>query len=179
MPKDSFEDRFEQHPIRETSKGIVKGGFIILIVVLVFGTIGALIWGFNVVTSDLKGQGDAQMKINSGTNRIEEYSKFFTLDKDIRTTAQNTADAKAQLDAFNKTTPVSASEPFNITETRNNLQTTYTGNHQQCVADVNAYNAASQATYTESKFKDSSLPWNYSTTVCDNPASLPAQPPAQ
>lgn len=179
MPKPSFEDRFEQHPIRETTKGVVKGGFIILIVILVVGGISALIWGFNVATSDLKGRGDAQMKINSGTNRIEEYTKFFTLDKDIRTTAQNAADAKAQLDAFNKTTPVSASESFNITETRNNLQTTYTGNHQQCVANVNAYNAASQASYTESKFKDSSLPWNYSTSVCDDPTHLPAQPPTQ
>lgn len=155
---------------------VLGGGFLItLVIVLGAILIGGIIWGISVATSDVRGQGDAVRQINSGTNRIEQYDHFFKLDADIRSQAQNAANAKAQLDAFNKTTPPSSTESFSITESRNNLQSAYTGMTQICVSNVNKYNNDS-ASYTMAKFKDSGLPWNYNTNVCTNPDSLPAAP---
>jgi hypothetical protein len=157
---------------------ILGGGFgTILAVILGFMAVGAVIWGISVATSDIRGQGDAQMQINSGTNRIDQYTHFWTLDKDIRSQSQNVATAKQQLDDFNKAMPISKDEPFNISEQRTSLQNNYNGPLQLCRANVAQYNNDSKA-YTSAKFKDSQLPWGYDPTACDSPISLPVAPPA-
>lgn len=157
---------------------ILGGGFgLVLVFVLGFMAIGAVVWGISVATSDVRGQGDATKQINSGTNRIDQYTHFWTLDKDIRSQAQNIATAKQQLDDFNKAMPISKDEPFNISEQRTSLQNNYNGPLQLCRANVAQYNNDSKA-YTSAKFKDSQLPWSYDPTACDSPTNLPAAPPA-
>lgn len=165
----------EDQPIRSSAKFIAKGWVIALMVIIAVGLLSGLIYAFTSVTSDARGKVDAQNKINSGTNRIEQYDHFFTLDGDIRTQAQNAALAKSQLDDFNKTTPPSSQESPQISEQRANLQSTYTGLVQLCTANVNQYNNDA-ASYTKAKFLDSALPWDYSTTVCTDPSKLPPAP---
>lgn len=163
--------------VKDGAKFIGSAFSIILGIGLFFLLIGAIFWGISVATSDIKGQGDAQMQINSGTNRIGQYTHFWTLDKDIRSQAQNAATAKQQLDDFNKAMPISKDEPFNISEQRTSLQNNYNGPLQLCRANVAQYNNDSKA-YTSAKFKDSQLPWSYDPAACESPTNLPPAPPA-
>jgi hypothetical protein len=161
----------------DVAKGIGAGWLLVIILGVLALVTGAIFWGIGVATSDLKGQGDAIKQINSGTNRIEQYTHFWTLDKDIRSQAQNVATAKQQLADFNKAMPISKDEPFNISEQRTSLQNNYNGPLQLCRANVAQYNNDSKA-YTSAKFKDSQLPWSYDPTACDSPTNLPVAPPA-
>lgn len=169
----------ENRPIRSGFKIFGLGWLGVLFLIAAVGAIGAMIWGFNVVISDAKGRGDAQMQINSGTNRIEQYDHFFKLDGDIRSQAQNAVNAKAALDAFNKTTPVTANEAFNISEQRNNLQATYTGLVQICTNNVATYNNDAASSYTKAKFLDSALPFSFEPAACSNLSLLPPAAPHQ
>lgn len=54
--------------------------------ILVIGVIGIAIWGFRVLTSDAKGQGDAIIKKNEANNRIAAQERFEVLYADIKAT---------------------------------------------------------------------------------------------
>lgn len=161
--------------VKEGTKAVLGIWGILTIVLVTVAVIGGAVWGFGVLTSDLKGQGDATRQINSGTNRIGQYEHFFQLDANIRTQAKLSAAAQKDLDTFNKQFPPSSTEGFQITEQRGNLTRNVTGPRQLCVDNVNKYNNESKE-YTKSKFVDSRLPWDFNTDACSDPAQLPSAP---
>jgi hypothetical protein len=175
---DDREDRFEAHPVRESAKGISLTWVVSMVAMALVLVTAGILWGLGVFTADAKGRGDAYKQIHSGTNRIAQYDRFFQLDADIRTYAEQAAAAKQKLDEFNKQYPPSSTEAFNVSEMRTNLQNNQSGPEQLCRTDVNDYNNASAATYTQGQFKASSLPWNYDVAVCTDPSKLPMAPPA-
>lgn len=65
----------------------------VIIYVVVFlavaGIIGAITWGIRVATSDVKGAGDATVKINSGANRIAAQEDFEKLYQQIQVYDKN------------------------------------------------------------------------------------------
>ncbi len=56
----------------------------IVAAVVFFGLLGAGIWGFRVVTSDVKGQGDAVRITNDGRNRLAQQAYFEQTYADIK-----------------------------------------------------------------------------------------------
>lgn len=96
-----------------------------VLAVLVCGGLGWAGWAVKVATSDVKGAGDAQIKINSGENRIQSqelfqdlYAKVLEYDRNIDPLV---AAVKGDPSSFNKT----------------NL----TGQYMACNAAVTEYNA--------------------------------------
>jgi hypothetical protein len=72
------ENRFDEHPVRSTIKGISWGWLIVLVIIALALVTSALLWGLGVFTSDIKGQGDAQRIKNSAPNRIAAQEQFET-----------------------------------------------------------------------------------------------------
>ena len=126
------------------------------------------IWGFNVATSNTKGQGDAAIIKNSATNRIEAQAQYHANFESIRSLDQRLTDAGATLAAFNKQHPLvgngTAYDP--LIEQQTNLQTTVTGLQQQCRRVVGEYNASTEQ-YTARDFRDADLPYKI---VASDPA---------
>lgn len=95
-------------------------------VVLFAGLVGGGIWAFKVATSDIRGQGDATQKINSGANRIAAQETFEALFQQIQTYDRN-------LDQAAKDKAEHPGDPF--------YATNYSGLVKQCNDAVGQYNA--------------------------------------
>ena len=63
--------------------GTWRAGVWVIVILLFFGLIGIAVWAFSVVTSDVKGQGDATKTKNSGTNRISAQEEYVDVYNDI------------------------------------------------------------------------------------------------
>jgi hypothetical protein len=61
----------------------------VLAAVLFVGLVSGGIWAFKVATSDVKGSGDAQRKVNSGDNRIAAQESFEALYQQIQAYDRN------------------------------------------------------------------------------------------
>ena len=100
MTNSSFEDQWTAEAERWTPRR-VKVWIGVLVAICVFG--GVALWGFNVVTSDAKGAGDAVIQKNQALNRTQAQALFNTNFQSIKSLDQRLSDAQVQLDAFNKT----------------------------------------------------------------------------
>lgn len=88
-------ERFDKRPVRASVQGLAAGWVVAIVVVVLAGVIGAGVWLFRVSTSDVKGQGDAQIIKNEARNRIRAQegfeSKFAAIvaaDKNLTITAE-------------------------------------------------------------------------------------------
>lgn len=144
MPKswDEREDDFEYKPVRQSAKGIIWIGVLVVVALIVFGGIGVLLWGTKVGTSDIKGQGDAEITKNEAGNRIraqegflDKFNAIITADKNLTLTAEA---LKSQPDSVK-------------------LQTELTGQKMICNDAVGAYNSAARK-FTQQEFRDADLP---------------------
>ncbi|MXQ56011.1 hypothetical protein [Shimazuella alba] len=88
-------ERFDQAPVRATIWGISRGWFIGIVIIVLAGLTSWAIWGLDVGTSDIKGQGEAEKVKNSAANRIRAqegfedlFNEIVTADKNINITAE-------------------------------------------------------------------------------------------
>lgn len=145
MTEDPWERRareFDQRPIRSTIANI-GGAWVIVVVVIVLGALVAGgVWLTSVLTSDLKGQGDAEKIKNSAPNRIQAQEKFEDLYAEIRAADVNIglADERA------------AAAPAD-----NKLATELAGLRQYCNTLVGRYNAEARKFRSE-QFRAIDLP---------------------
>lgn len=118
----------------------------ILLWTLGFLILGALVgvttWGFGVLTSDVKGRGDATRQKNSATNRIGAQERFEDLFAEIESADKRLDQAAADL----------ATTPGDPT-----LRTNYTGLRNHCLDVVGDYNAEARK-YTAAQFRAIDLP---------------------
>lgn len=116
-----------------------------LTAVVVFAFImglGAVIWGFKVATSDIKGRGDVEIIKNDGRNMVNAQELFHD-----RYNAIITADKNIQISA----------ESLRETPNDTKIRTELSGQKMYCNDLVAAYNADTQKVSKES-FRDSNLP---------------------
>lgn len=139
---DEREDDFEYKPVRQTAKGIGWTGVLVVVALVVFGGIGIVLWLGRVGTSDIKGQGDAEITKNAAANRIraqegflDKWNAIITADKNLTLTAEQLV-----------------KNPTSV-----KLQTELTGQQMVCNDAVGVYNAAAKK-FTQQEFKDADLP---------------------
>lgn len=110
--------------------------------------VGIGIWAFKVVTSDIKGEGDAKRQINSADNRINSQEHFHSLMADILRSDKNLD--QAYIDK--KEHP---GDTFH--------ETNYSGLLKHCNEVVAQYNADAQK-ISKNKWIDPNLPQQIDST---------------
>ncbi len=143
---------------RETRQDVNRAGGLglwwILIGLAVVAVISVGVWGFNVATSGIRGEGDGVIEHNSAENWIAAQAEFEDNYQDILATDLKIDNAYEALQ----------SNPDDKT-----LQTNYTGLQSYCLSVVADYNADSRK-YLSSDFRSADLPseidTNNSTTDC-------------
>lgn len=137
-----FEDRLYKKPMR-TILGLTVRAWVIVAVVLVLGGITtAALWAGGVFTSDIKGQGDAQIIKNSAPNRVGAQQSFEDLYAEIKASDKNINVTAANL----KKKPGDAK-----------LETELSGQMQYCNGLVGEYNADARKFLME-QFRSADLP---------------------
>jgi hypothetical protein len=117
-------------------------GVFVLIFIGFFALISVLIWGFRVVTSDVKGQGNAVIIKNDAVNRIAQQERFEQLFADVKA-----ADLKIAVAAAAVTL-----NPLDKT-----AQQTYTGTINFCIQISADYDALARK-YSAEDFRSVDLP---------------------
>lgn len=120
--------------------GIRAGGWIVAGVAF-FILLGAGVWGFRVATSDIRGQGDATVQKNSGTNRIAAQERFEERYQDILA-------ADRRIDVMAAAAKASKGET---------AQVNLTGAINYCIEAVAEYNADARK-FTAREFRAADLP---------------------
>lgn len=117
-------------------------GVFILIFLGVIALVGALVWGFRVVTSDIRGQGNAVIIKNDAVNRIAQQERFEQLFADVKAADLKigTAAAAVALSPLDKT-----------------AQQTYTGTINFCIQVSADYDALARK-YSAEDFRSVDLP---------------------
>jgi hypothetical protein len=119
-----------------------------LVAVAAVGVIGALIWGFKVVTSEARGQGDKTRIVNDGRNQIAAQEAFEALFQQIQAYDRNLDQA-----AVDKT--AHPNDAF--------FATNYSGLVKQCNDAVGQYNADARKV-SRAKWMSADLPFEIDTT---------------
>lgn len=127
-----------------------RTGVIIISVIAFFAVIGAVTFGVRVLTSDVRGQGEAEIMKNSGTNRVAAQERFETLYADIKA-----ADSKLDQAAADKA--ANPGDRFHATN--------YTGLVSYCIDLIGQYNAEARK-FSAKDFRSIDLP-----SVIDETAS--------
>lgn len=83
-----------------TRFGVSRVVLYLFVFVAVAGVIAAVTWGVRVATSDVKGAGDAAIKINSGANRIAAQEAFEALYAQIQAYDKNLDQAATDKAAY-------------------------------------------------------------------------------
>lgn len=120
--------------------GLTVGWWIIIIAVVLAVTAG--IWGLQVATSGMKGQGDAQIQKNSSENWTKAQARF----------EQNYAEIKATDVKITNAYQLWKADPKDRT-----LQQTYAGLKSYCLSVVADYNADARS-YLSEDFRAADLP---------------------
>lgn len=142
----SWEDRyddFEAKPTRAAIKWTTRAWVIVTVVVALGLVLGAGIWALNVGTSDVKGQGDAEIIKNEARNRInaqEDFEKLF-----------------AELKAADQRIDVTASALKLKPGGDLKLETELLGQKHYCLGLVSEYNAKARS-FSQQDFKAADLP---------------------
>ena len=129
---------FRFHPFT-TLAWIVGTGLVLLLLWVLFA---GLIFGFNVATAGIVGQGKVHIRIQSANNRIEKQELFETLYQDIQQ-----YDNRIQV----------AAQTYATSPTERNLQNLQ-GLKQICIDTTGSYNAEARKISSE-QFRDSELPY--------------------
>lgn len=114
----------------------------ILAIVGVVAVIVVGVWVFNVATSDVRGQGDAERTKNAAPNRIAQQEGFHDRFQGILRLDRQINDAKIAWDV----------DPDDLT-----LRTNYNGLVSNCQTAVGEYNAQANK-FTAEEFRDAELP---------------------
>lgn len=155
----SWEDRlddFEAKPTRTTAKWAVRGWVIVVLVIALASVLAAALWGLRVATSDVKGQGDAEIAKNDARNRIRAQEGFEKLFAAIQAADRNLTTTAAALRA----------KPNGDLK----LETELLGQKHQCAGLVAEYDAKARS-FTQEDFRAADLPPKIdasdSTTNCE------------
>lgn len=139
---------------RGIKKDVNRGGLFgigwVLTIIVICALVGMLGWGFTVLTSGIKGKGDATIQKNSGTNQIVQDARFQQLNESYKGSLAKIKLAQAD---------VKASPTDKIATT--NLM----GAQQYCVDLVNQYNALAQSFVSED-FRGTNLPSSLDQLTC-------------
>lgn len=142
----SWEDRlddFEAKPTRTTAKWTVRGWLIVVLVIVLAAVITAVLWGLRVATSDVKGQGDAEIIKNDARNRIRAQEGFEKLFADIQVADRNLTTTARALRA----------KPTGDLK----LETELLGQKHYCAGLVAEYDAKARS-FTQQDFRAADLP---------------------
>lgn len=120
----------------------------VIAIVLFCGLIATSIWAFKVVTSDVKGAGDATTQINSANNRINSQEWFHAQYAVILTADENLENAFDDMKAH-------PNDSF--------YQVNFTGLRNRCNEMVNNYNAEAMKV-SRAKWLDPTLPVKIDST---------------
>lgn len=141
-PWDGRYDEFSEKPTRTTAKWTARAWVIVgLVLVLALAT-GAVIWGLQVATSDVKGRGDAEIIKNEARNRIRAQEGFEKLYQDVIAADKN----------INVTAESLKLDPASV-----KLKTELGGQKQFCNDLVGRYNAKARS-FTQEDFRAADLP---------------------
>lgn len=135
---------------RDANRGGRFGLSWLIIIVLVIAALSISIWAFTVLTSGIKGAGDATIQKNSGSNKIVQDARFQQLFE-----SYNGSIAKIEIAAAAvQTSPNDKTAKVNLT-----------GAQQYCVDIVNQYNALAQSFIAED-FRGTNLPSKLDQSTC-------------
>jgi hypothetical protein len=117
-------------------------GVFVLIWLGIVALVGILVWGFRVVTSDIKGQGNAVIIKNDAVNRIAQQERFEQLYADVKAADLKIGTAAAAL----------VLSPLDKT-----AQQTYTGTINFCIQVSADYDALARK-FSAEDFRSVDLP---------------------
>lgn len=137
--------------VKEGAKGVGAILGMIFLWLAIIAVVGGAIWGFNVMTSGVKGQGDAVRINNSAENWTEKQRKFEKLNEAVISNKDLVALHKENL----------AADPDNLT-----LKQTLAGVRSGCVKSVSAYNAESRMVLSQD-WKSPDLPYKHDISGCN------------
>lgn len=109
-------------------------------------------WAFKYYTAPIKGTVDAEVQIESGHNRIQNYERYFDMCS-LAQTRQDSLEVQKSL-----------LESAEDSKERSRIRSNIAGLEAQLARAVNQYNVDVQKEYTMARFKDASLPYELSTT---------------
>lgn len=125
-----------------------------VILLIVIGLIGAVVWGISVATSGVKGQGDGIIKNNSAENWIKQQAKFEDLYAEYEST-------QVRIDQFKTVADANPNDAI--------AQTNYNGQISHCTDVVAEYNAATRSFLSED-WKSIDLPPSLDPSDCTRAA---------
>lgn len=144
----NWERRFEERPGTTSALWIVGA---VVFVVLLCWSIVAISFGIRVATAGLVGRGQAHIAIQSGSNRIAQYNKFFNICASVQSLEDR---IDQQTEALKQT-----SNPTDQQRIRDNLA----GIRGLRSEAINQYNADASKDYTDGQFRSSKLPYQLPT----------------
>jgi hypothetical protein len=161
---DRWEHRFDTKPAR-TGMWVITGVIVFVVAV------GGVLWGLGVITSPVRGAGDAYAQKNSAGNWITAQKQFQSDAKTFQVRLVQIADASKAVKAWQTGAhPTDGIAAYTDGETGNNLRTTLTGLTTGCQNIAATYNTDSHA-YLSQQFKDADLPDQLDPTACSTAAS--------
>jgi len=142
MSWDDRYDEFEEKPTRSAIKWTTRAWVVVCVGVVLALILGAGIWLLAVATSDVKGQGDAEIIKNEAYNRIRAQEGFWVRYEGIKTADKNLTLTAEQLKR----------DPDN-----QKLEVELMGQKMICNDLIGQYNAAAQK-FRDAEFRDAQLP---------------------
>jgi hypothetical protein len=139
---------FAAKPTRTTIKWTTRAWIVVIVIVGLALVLGAGVWLLRVATSDVKGQGDAEIIKNDARNRIRAQEGFEQLYQDVVAADKN----------VNLTAEALKLDPASV-----KLKTELNGQRQFCNDLVGKYNAKARS-FTQEEFRAADLPLELATT---------------
>lgn len=139
---------FDRKPTRTTIKWTARAWVIVVVVTALGLVLGAGVWALKVATSNVKGQGDAEVLKNDARNRIRAQEGFEKLFADVQAADRNltiTAEALAR-------------KPGDL-----KLETELLGQKHFCAGLVAEYDAKARS-FSQQDFRAADLPSKISAT---------------
>ena len=150
---------YERNEWRDAKRDIDRvswfTGTRILIIVLIVAVLSAGVWGFTVLTSGVKGQGDGEIIKNSAENWIDAQARF----------EENYAEYDATLFKIQQASDALAVDPENKT-----LQQNLSGTVNYCASLVADYNADAR-NFLREDFRAADLPDKIDVDTCSAPTA--------
>jgi hypothetical protein len=156
---DRWERNLERRPMS-------TGGFWALCVVAIVLIIVSFVWALHVLTSPVRGAGDAYAEKNGAGNFIAQQHYFFATHEDYKATIQKITDARNTVKT--EQTAQRPADGLAAYEAQRQLtadQATVQQLTQHCQDDAAGYNTAAQA-YLSEDFRGAGLPYRLDPAVC-------------